>query len=126
MLAATATAADNAALARFGTTIAITCNLPHPLNDHWAKAGDMLRAVKPSGPIINDLASARVTIAFPVRLHVSGLAFTCSDYKGGWSRAREVAVEVGGEAGWGGEDLLEVVGDQHLDLVEAADGRGRA
>lgn len=100
LLAALATSgltAENAALARFGTTIAITCNHPHPLNDRWAKPADMLRAVKPAGPIINDLASARITIAFPIRLHVSGLAFTCGDYKGGWSRAKEVAVEVDGK-----------------------------
>jgi hypothetical protein len=88
-----AAAAENAALAKYGARIAITCDNPKPLNEHWAKAEDLLE--DHGGPIINSLATGRVTLSFPVPLHVRQIGLALMGKKDNWARASQVEVRVG-------------------------------
>lgn len=117
--ATTMAAADNAAQQRYGATIAITCSLPKPYNDQWAKPADLLREEKPGGPIVSDLASARYSLAFPVRLHINQVVLGVGDYKGGWARPKEVAVEVGGAVA--GTVSFPAEGDQPVACAVSAE-----
>lgn len=89
-------AEENAALASYGAKIAISCDNPKQLNSRWAKPGDLLRAEKPAGPIINVMASARVDLSFPLPLTVKRLVIGQMGHKDGWARASEIAVQVDG------------------------------
>lgn len=89
-----AVAAENAALAKYGANVEITCTSPKPLNARWAGPRDLLKADKPSGPIINAMASAKVTVTFPVPLSVCKIGLGQMGHKDGWSRATQVDVMV--------------------------------
>lgn len=98
-LAATAgfaTAAENAALAGYGAKITVTCDHSKPLNDRWAKAGDLLKAKNPAGPIINELKSARINLTFPMALSLKEVGVAMMGKKDGWSRAAAIDVIVDG------------------------------
>jgi hypothetical protein len=81
--------AMNAALDQYGAQIELTCKAPTPLNTRWNKPHDMLRASKPAGPLIDDLASGRVTLKFPVKYHVLRVGIVQGDYKGGFAKAKD-------------------------------------
>jgi hypothetical protein len=89
--------AENAALAKYGAQITITCDNPKQLNDRWAKAQDLLKSEKPAGPIINVMASAKVHLTFPTALQVRRIALAQMGHKDGWTRASQVEVRVGGK-----------------------------
>lgn len=87
-------AADNAALIKFGAQIQVTCDNPKPLNTRWAQPENLLRETKPGGPIINDLATAKVTLRFPLPVRVQQVGIAMMGHKDGWPRASWIEVRV--------------------------------
>lgn len=92
-IASLATCAENAAQARFGARIDITCAVPTPLNARYAGVSDLLKE-KSKGPIINGMATAMVTICFPVPLTVRKIGLRQMGHKTDWTRATKVDVMV--------------------------------
>lgn len=91
-----ALALDNAALIERGARVELTCDHPKPLNERWHKAHELLREKRFSGPIINDLRSARLTVFFPVALSIVEVGLRQGDYKGGFARAKEIVIHAPG------------------------------
>lgn len=93
----TAMAAENAALVKYGAYIDITCTHPKPLNTTWAKPADLLRDEQPAGPIIHDLATARITLGVPVPMHFKQAGFALMGIKQNMLRASQVEVLADGK-----------------------------
>ena len=91
-----ARADDNAALRRLGTAIDVTCDHSKPLNARWHKPEAMLKEKRPAGPIINDLATAKITVTLPVPMHVTQVGLMQADYKRSFAMAKEVLVKAPG------------------------------
>ncbi len=84
--------AENAALQRHGAAIHVTSKAKKPINDKWNKAPKMLKETKPAGPIINDLASGKITVTLPVPLTVQQVGIKPSDYRGSIALAKDISI----------------------------------
>ena len=91
-LAAVASAAENAALSKYGATITVTCGAPTPLNDRWNKPVNMLRDEKPAGPIMNEIDTGVITISFPLPMSVVRVGIRQGDYRGSFAKAKDFTV----------------------------------
>ena len=89
---------DNAALSKWGTSISVTCDHPRPLNDRWAKPKDMIREKGARGPIIHDMASAQITVSFPVELTITRVGIMQGNYKGTMAMPKEIEISAPGQA----------------------------
>lgn len=93
MAAGSAGAQENAALLGRGARIEVSSR--NGVNELWSKPEEML-AEKPSGPILNDLQTAQITVYFPVPLQVVKIGLKQSDYRGGFAIGKDFTVSAPG------------------------------
>lgn len=89
-------AEQNAALAKRGARVHVTCKHPKPLNDRWHKSHELISETQPNGPIINDLTTGQITVFLPVPLNVVKVGLRQGDYRGSFAIPKAMAIQAPG------------------------------